>query len=94
MKRLLSFLLLIIYASSYLCIAVFISNRQDTDIKEEDKIKALENKALIEGDIVPNLDENSNDANKSHLYLAITSKSLKWPNAMINFRLDKRFYGK
>lgn len=78
-------------AFNFVCNATFISNRESD--KEQDKIESLENKALLEGDIIPNAnEENLNATDETNLYHAVASKSSKWPRGIINFKLDKRFY--
>lgn len=67
-----------------------ISNRES--ISEEDQIYALENTALLEGDIVAS-NENSTEDQASGALHSVTRSSPRWPNAIINFKLDKRFYG-
>lgn len=66
-----------------------ISNRDA--ISEEDQIRALENTALLEGDLVTPAKENSTEAGSAmHSVPRISSR---WPNGIIYFKLDKRFYG-
>lgn len=75
--------------------ATFLSSRENVD--EKDKIDALENNALIEGDIIPNLNENGADSiskDGKTKYHSIAQRSFKWPKGIIYFKLDKHFYGK
>lgn len=69
-----------------------ISNRDA--ISEEDKIQALENSALLEGDLVAPAKENSTEDRGSAASMhSVARISPRWPNAIIYFKLDKRFYG-
>lgn len=86
--------ILILFIFNQLTSAIFISNR-DKNIKESDQIKALENLSLFQGDILLNSNKvDSNDSKNRTKFYAIPSKSLKWPNAVITFKIDKQFYGK
>lgn len=68
-----------------------ISNR--ASISEEEQIQALENGALLEGDLMTPK-ENSTENRSGEMHSVRARPSPRWPNAIINFKLDKRFYGK
>lgn len=61
------------------------STSDHESISEDEKIQALENMAMLDGD---------EDRTSGGLQSVRATSSPKWPNGIVDFKIDKKFRGK